>query len=78
MKKKHIGEEKFAIPFRHGRIQIGFYQNVLHAAKSWRGNRCIINFNLKKKVLEHFETHGSKYYDSYLSMGCPNGTFVAF
>ena len=76
--KREIGDEVFAVPFRHGRIQIGFYQNVLHSVRKWRGTRCIINFNLKKRVIQHFREHGSKYYDSYLNMGCPNGTFVAF
>ena len=28
--EKNIGEEVFAVPFRYGRIQISFYQNLLH------------------------------------------------
>ena len=46
--------------------------------KPWVGTRCLINLNLKAKVLEHFVKHDMKYYDNFMKMGCPNGTFVSF
>ena len=77
-KKNDIGNVVYSMPFQHGRIQIGFYQNVIHSVKLWVGTRCLINFNLKAKVLEHFVKHDMKYYDNFMKMGCPNGTFVSF
>ena len=38
--KKNAPQKKvFSIPCRHGRIQIGFFQNVLHSAEYWTGPR---------------------------------------
>ena len=46
------------IPFRHGNIQIGLYNNVTHGAFQWsNGERGVINFSLQKKILDHFYQH---------------------
>ena len=76
--KNNIGREVYSMPFQHGRIQIGFFQHVIHSVKPWVGTRCLINFNLKAKLLEYFEKHDMKYYDNFIKMGCPGGTFVSF
>ena len=76
--KKNIGNPVYSVPFEHGRVQIGFYQNVIHSVNKWRGTRCLINFNLKVKVLEHFEKFGMQYYEKFMEVGYPSGTFVSF
>ena len=76
--KNNIGEIVYSIPFQHGRIQIGFFQNVIHSVQKWKGTRCLINFNLKAKVLQHFEKYGMQYYSKFMKSGYPSGTFVSF
>ena len=78
MQKNDIGNELYSMQFQHGRIQVGFYQNVIHSVKPWVGTRCLIYFNLKEKVLEHFVKHDMKYYDNFMKMEYSNGTFVSF
>ena len=77
-KKKSIGNRIFSMPYQHGRIQIGFFQNVIHSVESWVGTRCLINFNLKAKVLEYFKKFDTQYYDKFMKKGFPCGTFVSF
>ena len=60
-----------SIPFQHGRIQIGFFNKVLHEAENWKGNRYVINFNLKKDVYNHFQIFGSEFYDKYKNDNFP-------
>ena len=62
--------------FKHGNIQIGFYDKVVHGAYNWtNGSRCVINFSLQKKNLSHFYTHGNKFYQQYIDAGYPSGEF---
>jgi len=77
-KKKVVGNRVYSVPFQHGRIQIGFYQNIMHSVSPWSGTRCLINFNLKAKVLHHFELHGMRYYEKFMKSGYPGGAFVSF
>ena len=76
--KNNIGETVYSVPFQHGRIKIGFFQNVIHSVEKWKGTRCLINFNLKAKVLHHFEKYGMQYYSKFMESGYPSGTFVSF
>jgi len=57
----------YDVPFQHGRIQIGFFNRIYHCAQSFDGIRFALNFNVKKKVLDHFQTHGSKFYDQFVN-----------
>ena len=66
MKKTGILREKHKIPFQHGRVQIVFYSQIYHCAKSFEGIRFTLNFNVKKKILEHFRLHGRKYYNQLI------------
>ena len=75
LKKK--GKIAKVIPFAHGQIQIGCYNNILHAGETWSGARGCINFNLKKIVIDHFVDVGSKYYRQYRSNKFPKGVFYA-
>ena len=59
---RNFGELEHQIQCEHGRITIGRFDKIVHNAESWEGNRGCINFNLTKKVLEHFLKHGTKYY----------------
>ena len=54
--KKQPGKVVHTISFQHGRLQIGFFDDTVHAAAPWEGVRGGINFNLKKNVLNFFRT----------------------
>lgn len=60
-----------SIPFEHGRMQIGFFDEVFHGATEWEGNRITININLKLPVIKHFKEEGPKWYDQYIKDGRP-------
>ena len=47
-KKTGILKGKYKIPFEHGRVQIGFYSQIYHCAKSFDGIHFTLNFNVKK------------------------------
>ena len=47
--KTGILRGKHKIPNQHGRVQIGFYSQIYHCAKSFDGIRFTLNFNVKKK-----------------------------
>ena len=51
---KNKGELKKSIPFQHGRIQIGFFNQIIHEVSSWKGQGTAINFNLKRDVFFSF------------------------
>jgi len=36
------------VPFKHGTLQIGFFNQVLHGVDEWDGQRCGIQVNIKK------------------------------
>lgn len=55
--------------FKHGRIQIGQYDEVNHMCPQWKGVRTTINFNIKKSVLEHFKSFGTYYFDQWVRAG---------
>ena len=40
-------------------------------AETWTGNRCAIDFNLKKDILSHFETYRMRYYQKYMDQDYP-------
>ena len=52
IEKTGILREKHKIPFQHGRVQIGFYSQIYHCAKSFDGIHFTLNFNVKKKNLD--------------------------
>ena len=54
------------IPFEHGRVQIGLFNKIYHCAQSFQGIRFALNFNVKKKILEHFQKHGNRFYDQLI------------
>ena len=62
------------IPFQNGQIQIGCFSEVLHGTEPWMGQRCSINLGLKRNVLNHFKSYGTKYfhYVSDNNFECPN------
>ena len=66
------------VPYRHGNIQIGIFNDVKHGAFTWKhGYRGVINLSLKKQMVEHFYKYGCKYYVQYMEAGYPSGDFVA-
>ena len=75
---KNIGKKQYTIPFKHGRVQIGYFDEIIHGADKWHnGKKGIINFTMKKKLLKHFEEHGTKYYSQFVDSGYPSGPFQA-
>ena len=75
---KEPGKQVYSVPFRHGTLQIGFFNQVLHGVESWVGQRCGIQLNIKKDVLEHFIRYGTEYYDKFRITGYPKGPIIFF
>ena len=71
------GKLKYEIPFRHGQIQIGCFNDTLHGAEAWVGQRGCLNFNLKLNVVDHFKTYGMRYFEHYRRNKYPQGIFFA-
>ena len=72
------GKKIYEVPFYHGRLQIGFFCKVLHGVNDWDGQRCGLQFNIKKDVLSHFIKFGVEHYDKYRMSGYPQGPIVLF
>ena len=72
MKSKRI-----SIPWEHGRILIGNFNEVLHSVEPWDGSLFFLNFAIKIPILKHFEQHGTKYYDQYEKENFPSKDFLA-
>ena len=70
------GKKNYQVPFRHGTLQIGFFNHVLHGVDDWEGQRCGIQLNIKKDVLKHFTKYGTHHYDKYRLIGYPQGPIV--
>ena len=66
------------VPFKHGTLQIGFFNRVLHGVEEWDGQRCGIQINIKKDLLAHFVKYGTTHYDKYRLSGYPQGPIVYF
>lgn len=76
--KEDPGKLIYTTEFQHGRLQIGFFDNVLHSASGWEGYRGGINLNLKKNVLKFFNDPTlSKFYNKYESDGFPSSNYIA-
>ena len=75
---KEPGERIHQVPFKHGTLQIGFFNKVLHGVDEWDGQRCGIQLNIKKDVLAHFVRYGTVHYDKYRLSGYPQGPIVYF
>ena len=74
--KKDFGEMVYKVPFEHGRIQIGFFCDIIHEVKPWHGNRMTINLNFKLDIVEHFMDVGSLFYNEYKHHNFPSTDFV--
>ena len=66
------------VHFDHGCVHIGYFDDIIHGAKKWtNGNRYIINFCMKEKILNTFLQFGDKYYSQFVKAGYPRGLFVS-
>ena len=72
------GKQVYQVPFWHGTLQIGFFNQVLHGVQSWEGQRCGIQMNIKKDLLQHFVKYGTKHYDKYRITGYPQGPIIFY
>ena len=68
----HLAKE---ISCEHGRLNIRCFYKILHYGESMSGIRGCINFNLKKKVMEHFLRYGNWYYKQFEGNDFPSGPF---
>ena len=75
--KKEKMSMRHDIPFEHGRVQIGLFNKVYHCAQSFEGIRFALNFNVKKKVLEHFQNHGTRFYDQLIDNNYKGDLLIA-
>ena len=75
-KPEEPGKKNYHVPFRHGTLQIGFFNHVLHGVDDWEGQRCGIQLNVKKDVLKHFTKYGTQHYDKYRLIGYPQCPIV--
>ena len=69
--EKNCGKLISEVPFEHGRIQIGYFSEIVHGVTPWDGNRITINFNFKMDVVNHFMEMGSMFYKEYEYHGYP-------
>ena len=47
---KDVGEKKQSVHFNHERVQIGYFDDIIHGAEKWdNGNQCVINYCMKRK-----------------------------
>ena len=75
---KIVGKKQNSVNFKHGRVQIGYFDDIIHGAEKWdNGNRCVINYCMKKKLLNHFLKYGDKYYSQFVKAGYPRGLFLS-
>ena len=72
------GNKIHQVSFRHGTLQIGFFNKVLHGVDDWEGQRCGIQMNIKKDVLKHFIKYGTLHYDKYRLIGYPQGPIIFY
>ena len=64
------------VPFRHGNVQIGLYNNVTHGIFQWsNGEQGVINFILQKKYLITFTNTGLGFTGNALRRAFLVGTF---
>ena len=76
--QKTPGKQIHKVSFRHGTLQIGFFNKVLHGVKDWEGQRCGIQLNIKKDVLQHFIKFGCEHYDKFRITGYPQGPIIFY
>ena len=49
---KNVGEKRQSVCFKHGHVQIGYFDDIAHGAEKWdNGKRCVINYCMKNKIL---------------------------
>ena len=69
--EKNAGKEIKKIPHKNGNIQIGCYNEILHAQAPYEGRRGSMILNLKETIINYFETYGQLAYEQYKQMGYP-------
>ena len=81
-KRKEIEDDSneskiMRIPWKHGNLIIGNFNEVLHAVSKWEGNLFFLNFTIKIPILKHFQQFGTSYYKQYEDKNYPNKYFIA-
>ena len=70
--EKEPGDEIKKISHENGNIQIGCYNEILHAQVPYEGCRGSMILNLKVPIINYFETYGQEAYKQYQQMGYPD------
>lgn len=68
-------EPVFTIPFSSGTLVIAPFDRILHAISKWDGELFFLNLHTSRDVVEHPHKFGWKAYNTYASMGFPQGFF---
>ena len=69
--EKNAGDAVKKIPHKNGNIQIGCYNEILHAQTPYIGRRGSMVLNLKAPIINYFNTYGKNAYEQYREMGYP-------
>ena len=72
------GKRIHQVKFKHGTLQVGFFNKIPHGVDEWDGQRCDIQLNIKKDLLAHIAKYGTTHYDKYRLSGYPQGPIVCF
>ena len=64
------------VSFEHGRIQIGYFSEIVHDVTPSDGNRITINFDFKMDMVSYFMEMGSIFYKEYQYHGFPKDFVV--
>ena len=65
-------------PFRHGKVQIGYFDKILHGVSPWKGKRYGLNFIMKKSVYDHFDKYGDIFYSKLVERQYKTNGLICF
>lgn len=69
--ERNAGDPVKKISHENGNIQIGCYNEILHAQTPYKGRRGSMVLNLKSAIVNYFEMYGKLAYEQYREMGYP-------
>ena len=69
--KKQLKHRAHLIPFKHGKLQLGYFHKVNHGVRKWsaKESRYALNFIMKKSVYDHFDDYGDIFYNQLVDRG---------
>ena len=81
-RKRKFGEDsndtkEIILPWKHGNLIIGNFNEVLHSVSRWKGNLFFMNFTIKIPILNHFKQYGYCFYKQFEDANFPSKHFIA-